>query len=76
LKGTSASIGAEGVRAAAMNLEAMARAGDLQSVLSLNDKLIKLKTPPAYTEVIPAVINSRGVSKNIFVLFISLFLKW
>jgi HPt (histidine-containing phosphotransfer) domain-containing protein len=41
LKGTSAGIGAERVRAAAANLEALARAGDLQGILAQNDGLIK-----------------------------------
>jgi CheY-like chemotaxis protein len=40
LKGTSAGIGAEAIREAAANLETMSRAGDLNGVLSLNDKLI------------------------------------
>jgi CheY-like chemotaxis protein len=41
LKGTSAGIGAEGVRETAANLETMSRAGDLDGVLLQNDKLIK-----------------------------------
>jgi signal transduction histidine kinase/CheY-like chemotaxis protein len=41
LKGTSASIGAEAVREAALNLETMSRAGDLNGVLARNDILIK-----------------------------------
>jgi PAS domain S-box-containing protein len=41
LKGTSAGIGAEAIREAALNLETMSRAGDLNGVLERNDKLIK-----------------------------------
>jgi hypothetical protein len=41
LKGTCAIIGAETVRATALNLEKMAKAGDLDGVLAKNDKLIK-----------------------------------
>jgi len=41
LKGTSAGIGAETIREAALELENKSRAGDLQSVLAKNDKLIK-----------------------------------
>jgi len=40
LKGTSAGIGAEELRAAALELENLSRAGDLQGVLAKNDKLI------------------------------------
>jgi HPt (histidine-containing phosphotransfer) domain-containing protein len=40
LKGTSAGIGAEDVRAQALELEKLSRAGDLQGVLAGNDKLI------------------------------------
>jgi HPt (histidine-containing phosphotransfer) domain-containing protein len=40
LKGTSAAIGAEQIRAAALELENLSRAGDLQGVLAKNDKLI------------------------------------
>ncbi|MDR0486628.1 MAG: transporter substrate-binding domain-containing protein, partial [Treponema sp.] len=40
LKGTSAGIGAEAVREAAMKLETMSRAGDWDGVLAQNDKLI------------------------------------
>jgi len=40
LKGTSAAIGAEHIRAAALELENLSRAGDLQGVLAKNDKLI------------------------------------
>jgi PAS domain S-box-containing protein len=40
LKGTSAGIGAEAIREAAMELEAISRTGDLQSVLKLNGDLI------------------------------------
>jgi CheY-like chemotaxis protein len=40
LKGTSAGIGAEKIREAALNLENISRAGDLQGVLKLNDDLI------------------------------------
>jgi PAS domain S-box-containing protein len=41
LKGTSAGIGAEEIRAEALNLENLSRAGDIDKVLALNDKLIK-----------------------------------
>jgi len=51
LKGTSAGIGAEEVRAQALELENLSRAGDLQGVLARNDKLI------ADTEVIVANIK-------------------
>jgi HPt (histidine-containing phosphotransfer) domain-containing protein len=40
LKGTSASIGAETTREAALNLETMARAGDLNGVLANNETFI------------------------------------
>jgi len=40
LKGTSAAIGAEHIRAAALELENLSRAGDLNGVLAKNDKLI------------------------------------
>jgi signal transduction histidine kinase/HPt (histidine-containing phosphotransfer) domain-containing protein len=40
LKGTSAGIGAEKIREAAMELEAISRTGDLQGVLKLNGDLI------------------------------------
>jgi len=40
LKGTSAGIGAEEVRAQALELENLSRAGDLQAVWAKNDKLI------------------------------------
>jgi CheY-like chemotaxis protein len=40
LKGTSAAIGAEHIRTAALELENLSRAGDLQGVLAKNDKLI------------------------------------
>jgi PAS domain S-box-containing protein len=40
LKGTSAAIGAEHIRAAALELENLSRGGDLQGVLERNDKLI------------------------------------
>jgi HPt (histidine-containing phosphotransfer) domain-containing protein len=40
LKGTSAGIGAEAIREAAMELEAISRTGDLQGVLKLNGDLI------------------------------------
>jgi CheY-like chemotaxis protein len=40
LKGTSAGIGAEGIREAALELENKSRAGDLQGVLAKNNKLI------------------------------------
>jgi PAS domain S-box-containing protein len=48
LKGTSAGIGAEAIREAAMDLETKSRAGDLQGVLAQNGKLI------ADTEIIVA----------------------
>jgi signal transduction histidine kinase/DNA-binding response OmpR family regulator len=41
LRGTSAGIGAETIRAAALNLENLSREGKLDEVLALNDKLIK-----------------------------------
>jgi HPt (histidine-containing phosphotransfer) domain-containing protein len=41
LKGTSAGIGAEALREAALKLETMSRAGDWAGVLSYNDRLIK-----------------------------------
>jgi PAS domain S-box-containing protein len=41
LKGTSAGIGAETIREAALNLENLAKAGDLQGVLAGNGKLIE-----------------------------------
>ena len=41
LKGASASIGAEIVRESALNLEKLAKAGDLQGVLARNDRFIK-----------------------------------
>jgi PAS domain S-box-containing protein len=41
LKGTSAGIGAEAVREAALKLETKSRAGDLDGVMALNDKLIR-----------------------------------
>jgi HPt (histidine-containing phosphotransfer) domain-containing protein len=40
LKGTSASIGAEMTREAALNLEALARAGDLNGILANNETFI------------------------------------
>ncbi|MDR2730252.1 MAG: Hpt domain-containing protein, partial [Treponema sp.] len=40
LKGTSAGIGAEAIREAALDLETKSRAGDLQGVLARNDRLI------------------------------------
>jgi Hpt domain. len=40
LRGTSAGIGAESIREAAMNLENLSRAGDFDGVLAHNDKLI------------------------------------
>jgi HPt (histidine-containing phosphotransfer) domain-containing protein len=40
LKGTSAAIGAEHIRVAALDLENLSRGGDLQGVLAKNDKLI------------------------------------
>jgi signal transduction histidine kinase/GAF domain-containing protein/DNA-binding NarL/FixJ family response regulator/HPt (histidine-containing phosphotransfer) domain-containing protein len=40
LKGTSAGIGAEEIRAAALELENLSRAGDLQGILAKNGKLI------------------------------------
>jgi HPt (histidine-containing phosphotransfer) domain-containing protein len=41
LKGTSAGIGAQELREAALGLETKSRAGDLQGVLALNGKLIR-----------------------------------
>jgi HPt (histidine-containing phosphotransfer) domain-containing protein len=41
LKGTSASIGAETVKEAALNLETMARAGDIEWVLANNENFIR-----------------------------------
>jgi PAS domain S-box-containing protein len=41
LKGTSAGVGAEGLREAALKLETMSRAGDINGVLAHNDRLIK-----------------------------------
>ena len=41
LKGTSANIGAEALREEAFNLEKISRAGDIEGVLSQNNKLIK-----------------------------------
>jgi PAS domain S-box-containing protein len=52
LKGTSAGIGAEVIRAQALELEQMSLAGDLQGVFSKNNKLI------ADTEVIVANIKA------------------
>jgi len=52
LKGTSAGIGAEAVREAALELENMSRSGDLQGVLAKNDKLI------ADAETLVANINA------------------
>jgi len=52
LKGTSAGIGAEDIRAKALELEQMSRAGDLQGVLLRNNKLI------ADTEVLLANITA------------------
>jgi len=40
IKGASASIGVETIRAAAYNLEMMAKAGDLQGVMADNEKFI------------------------------------
>jgi len=51
LKGTSAAIGAEHIRTAALELENLSRAGDLQGVLVKNDKLI------ADTEIIVANVK-------------------
>jgi CheY-like chemotaxis protein len=51
LKGTSAGIGAEKIREAAMELEAISRTGDLQGVLKLNDDLI------ANTEIVVANVK-------------------
>ena len=51
LKGTSAGIGAEAIREAALELETMSRAGDLHGILAKNDKLI------ANTEIIVANIK-------------------
>jgi PAS domain S-box-containing protein len=52
LKGTSAGIGVEEIRAQALELENLSRAGDLQGVLARNDKLI------ADTELIVANIKA------------------
>jgi CheY-like chemotaxis protein len=52
LKGTSAGIGAQSLREAALDLETKSRAGDLQGVLAKNDKLI------ADTEIIVANIKA------------------
>jgi len=52
LKGTSAGIGAEAIREAALELENKSRAGDLQGVLAKNDKLIN------DTEVIVANVKA------------------
>jgi PAS domain S-box-containing protein len=52
LKSTSAGIGAEAIREAALKLESMSRSGDLQGVLAKNDKLI------AETEIIVANIKA------------------
>jgi len=52
LKGTSAGIGAEDIREKALELENLSRAGDLQAVLSKNDKLI------ADTEIIVANVKT------------------
>jgi PAS domain S-box-containing protein len=52
LKGTSAGIGAEEIRAQALELENLSRAGDLQGVLAKNNKLI------ANTEVIVANVKA------------------
>lgn len=41
VKGTSANIGAEKTRETALTLETMARNGDLDGVLAINDKFIK-----------------------------------
>jgi len=41
LKGTSANIGAEALREAAFNLEKLSRAGDIEGVLSQNNKLVE-----------------------------------
>jgi len=51
LKGTSAAIGAEHIRAAALELENISRAGNLQGVLERNGKLI------ADTEIIVANVK-------------------
>jgi CheY-like chemotaxis protein/anti-sigma regulatory factor (Ser/Thr protein kinase) len=52
LKGTSAGIGAEAIREAALDLETKSRAGDLQGVLAQNGKLI------ADTETIVANVKT------------------
>jgi HPt (histidine-containing phosphotransfer) domain-containing protein len=51
LKGTSAGIGAEAIRQAAMELEAISRTGDLAGVLKLNGDLI------ANTEIVVANVK-------------------
>jgi len=53
LKGTSAAIGAEHIRTAALELENLSRGGDLQGVLAKNGKLI------ADTEVLVSNIKER-----------------
>jgi len=52
LKGTSAGIGAEEIRAQALELENLSRAGDLQGVLARNNKLI------ADTEIIVSNVKA------------------
>jgi len=52
LKGTSAGIGAQTIREAAANLEAISRTGDLQGVLAQNSKII------ADTEVVVESIKT------------------
>lgn len=42
IKGTSANIGAETVREKAKQLETLAKAGDLNGVLAMNDDFIKI----------------------------------
>jgi PAS domain S-box-containing protein len=52
LKGTSAGIGAQAIREAAMDLETKSRAGDLQGVLAKNEELIR------NTEIVVANIKA------------------
>ena len=41
LKGSSANVGAEGIRERAADMEAKARAGDMRGILALNDSLLR-----------------------------------
>jgi len=67
VKGTSAGIGAETIREAALNLENLSRAGDYKRVMSLNDKLIKdtetvVESVKAWLEQYDA-LNAKPVQK-------------